>query len=71
MDLRRVCVADKAFGVATPHYLAAVEVRVAQKPCQLRPGSKGHVDVKSCDQQDDHDWLKEDMNRQANDMGSN
>ncbi len=37
MDLRSVRIDAKAFGVATAHDVAAAKVRVAQKPCQLRP----------------------------------
>ena len=38
VDLRRVCIDAKTVGVTAAHDIAAAKVRVAQKPCQLRPG---------------------------------
>ncbi len=37
MDLRRVRLAAETIRVAAAHYIAVAKVRVAQKPCQLRP----------------------------------
>ncbi len=70
MDLRKVRLAAKTIRVATAHYIAAAKVRVAQKPCQLRPGREETATYTNGDRSTNH-MIKSGTGKDQASEGSN